>query len=133
MNTLLHKTYRDLRASLAQSLALVLIVALGIASFIALVGAYRDLSTSYNRTYDLLKFADVTFSVQPAPESATSTVAQVPGVEAVTGRWVADTGFQLSNGEQIRARLIGLPSGQHPSVNDVLVATSRLAMLARPS
>ena len=125
MNTLLHKTYRDLRASLAQSLALVLIVALGIASFIALVGAYRDLSTSYNRTYHLLKFADVTFSVQPAPASATSAVAKVTGVDAATGRLVADTGFQFSNGEQIRARLIGLPPGQHPAVNDVLVTKGR--------
>ncbi len=121
MNTLLHKTYRDLRAALAQTGALVLIVALGIASFIALVGAYRDLSSSYNRTYDLLKFADATFSLQSAPESAADAVAQVPGVEAATGRLVVDTGFQLSSGAQIRARLIGLPAGQHPSVNDVLV------------
>ncbi|MEO8286611.1 MAG: FtsX-like permease family protein [Chloroflexota bacterium] len=121
MNILLRKTFRDLRSSMAQTGALVFIVALGIASFIALVGAYRDLSTSYNSTYDRLKFADVTFSVQSAPENAAASVAQVPGVQSSTGRLVVDTGFQLSSGEQIRARLIGLPPGQHPSVNDILV------------
>ena len=125
MNTLLRKTYRDLRASIAQTSALVFIVALGIASYIALVGAYRDLSTSYSHTYDLLKFADVTFSVQAAPQSSVADVSGLPGVEAAAGRLVVDTGFQLASGEQIRARLIGLPAGQHPPVNDVLVARGR--------
>jgi predicted lysophospholipase L1 biosynthesis ABC-type transport system permease subunit len=68
MNTLLLKTLRDLRASLAQSIALIVIVMLGVASFAATVAAYRDLDTSYNRTYDELLFADVTFAVQGAPQ-----------------------------------------------------------------
>jgi Fe2+ transport system protein B len=46
MNRLLLKTLRDLRASLAQSIALIVIVMLGVACFAATVAAYRDLDTS---------------------------------------------------------------------------------------
>ena len=70
MNLILLKTLRDLRASLAQSIALVVIVMLGVASFAAAVAGYRDLDTSYKRTYDNLLFADVTFAVQSAPQSS---------------------------------------------------------------
>jgi len=45
MKLILLKTVRDLRASLAQSIALIVIVMLGVASFAATVAAYRGLDT----------------------------------------------------------------------------------------
>lgn len=129
--TLLLKNLRDLRASLAQTIALIVIVALGIASLVALLGAYRDLGTSYNHTYSQLHLADVTFSIQAAPQSVVDQVAAVDGVAAVTGRLVIDGGLELSpgaagsDGQQIRSRLIGLPPDSHPQVNDVLILDGR--------
>jgi len=126
MNLILLKTLRDLRASLAQSIALVVIVMLGVASFAAAVAGYRDLDTSYKRTYDNLLFADVTFAVQSAPQTLVDDLRDAQGVAGVVGRLVVDTGLELPerNGETpdpIRARLIGLPAPQRPPVNDVLV------------
>ena len=123
---ILLKTLRDLRKSLAQSVALVLIVGLGIACFTALVGAYRDLGTSYNHTYDRLHFANVTFAVASAPQGVVDNIAAIDGVSAVSGRLMVDTGFVLpadaarNAGTPIRARLIGIPSDHHPAVDDVL-------------
>jgi putative ABC transport system permease protein len=128
---LLRKMRRDLKASLAQTIALITIVALGIASFIAVIGAYRDLGTSYSRTYDQLHFADVTFAVQSAPQDVVSQIGKINGVAAVTGRLIVDTGLQLpksatvTDNEQIRARLIGITAGEHPQVNDVLITAGR--------
>lgn len=126
MNMLLLKILRDLRSSLAQSVALIVIVMLGVASFAASVAAFRDLATSYQSTYDRLHFADVTFSVQSAPESVADDLRSLDGVEAVTARLVVDTGLELpdADGESqdpIRARLIGLPAETRPSVDDILV------------
>ncbi len=126
MNGLLFKkTLRDLKKSLAQTIALVVIVALGVASLLALIGAYRDLGTSYNRTYRELHFADATFAVQSAPESVLTSIEQLQGVSAVTGRLIVDTGIDVSqNGgksEQVRARLIGIPLDHQPAVDSVLV------------
>jgi putative ABC transport system permease protein len=130
MNMLLKKTLRDLRASLAQSIALIVIVMLGVGSFAATVAAYRDLDTSYNRTYDELRFADVTFAVKGAPESVTDELRGVEGVAEVFGRLVIDTGIELPSrdGETpdpIRARLIGLSAPERAEVNDVLVLEGR--------
>ncbi|MBK5226087.1 MAG: ABC transporter permease [Thermoleophilia bacterium] len=124
---LLRKTLRDLRTSLAQTIALIVIVALGITSLIALISAYRDLSTSYNHTYDQLHFDDADFVINRSPAAVAGQVAAVDGVAAVTGRLVVDAGMQLppgadsGAGNQIRSRLIGIPSDRHPEVNDLLV------------
>jgi putative ABC transport system permease protein len=128
---ILLKTLRDLWRSRAQSLALILIIALGIACFTALVGAYRDLGTSYNHTYNQLHFADVTFAVESAPQGVVNDIAAINGVGAASGRLIIDSGFVRSTdasrnaGPPIRARLIGIPSDHHPAVDDVLVTQGR--------
>jgi putative ABC transport system permease protein len=131
VNILLLKNLRDLRASLAQTIALTVIVALGITSFVALISAYRDLGTSYSHTYWQLNFADVTFSVDSAPPNVVERIARLNGVAGVTGRLIVDTGLDLPpsvasvKNEKIRARLIGIPRDQHPKVNDVLITSGR--------
>ena len=128
MNTLLlRKSLRDLRRALAQSLSLIVISLLGVASFIALIGAYRDLGSSYNRAYDQLHFADMTVSVAAAPATVIDQLDRIDGVQAATGRLIIDGGLSLpaKNANEpptlVRARLIGIPNDRHPAVNDVLV------------
>ncbi len=126
MNKILFKkTLRDMKSAWAQSLALAVIVALGIAGLISMDGAYRDLSTSYNYAYDTLHFADVAFSVQAAPSDVVEKVAHLNGVEAVTGRLVVDTGYELPSGEPIRARFIGLPPDSQPKVGSLYIREGR--------
>lgn len=116
------KLFRDLRTSLAQVIALIVIVAIGVANLIALSGAYLDLGTSYNHTYDQLKFADVTFRVQGMPEDEVAKVQELSGVEAVTGRLVIDSGYELPDGIPVRSRVIGIPRAGQPAVNQLYIA-----------
>ncbi len=125
MNTLMRKTWRDLRRSWTLALALVVIIALGIATYVASLGAYRDLGTSYEETYARLHFADIFVRFGVAPASIVDDVAAIPGVRAVEGRLIVDTGYRLANGELIRSRLIGLPTERHPRVNDILLLDGR--------
>jgi putative ABC transport system permease protein len=130
MNMLLLKTLRDLRASMSQSIALIVIVMLGVASFAATVAAYRDLDTSYNRTYDELLFADVTFALKSAPQANVDNLRRIEGIEDVFGRLVIDTGLELpernaETPDPIRARLIGISAPERPGVNNVLVLEGR--------
>jgi putative ABC transport system permease protein len=128
---LLLKNLRDLRAALAQTIALIVIIALGIASFVSSIAAYRDLGTSYNHTYRQLDFADVTFSVDAAPPGVLDRLTRIKGVAAVTGRLVVDVALDppaqaaAVKGEKIRARLIGLPRDQQPQVNNVMITQGR--------
>jgi putative ABC transport system permease protein len=126
---LIRKILRDLRSTWLQTLALAFIVFLGVTSYIALLGAYRDLGTSYNHTYQLLSFADITFATYPTDAGIAKTVSEVHGVSSVVSRLIMDVGMvrpgTKGKDEQIRARLIGLPQNSHPTVDDVLVLSGR--------
>jgi len=121
MRTLLRKTIRDLRSAWAQSTALTVTIALAVTTLISLAGAYRDLDESYNHTYDQLKFAHVTFSLSSAPEQLVDTVANIAGVAAVSGRLIVETGLPSPSEQVIRCRLIGVPAGNQPEVNALLI------------
>ncbi len=125
LKMLLRKMFRDIGKSVAQSIALTVIVAIGVASFISLVGAYRDLGTSYAHTYDVLSFADVDVRVLSAPPGALARVEAIPGIKAVTGRLIMDTGMiapgAASDTRPLRARLIGVAANSHPAVDDVSI------------
>ena len=110
-----------MRRAWPQTVALTVILAIGVASLISMSGAYRDLSRSYNHTYEQLHYADVTFTVAQAPEAAAESVAEVPGVAAATGRLIVDSGFVLPTGEIIRCRLIGVVGGSQPQVNSLYI------------
>ncbi|MFZ0547248.1 MAG: FtsX-like permease family protein [Candidatus Promineifilaceae bacterium] len=126
MNKILFlKNLRDFRKSWAQGLALIIIVALGVSNYIALIGAFRDLGTSYAHTYDQLDFADVTFDLSSAPQSVLTDIADLDSVAAVSGRLVVNSGFELADGEQIRSRLIGMPTEDQPHVNKLHIADGR--------
>ena len=116
---LARKTLRELRRTPAQTAALVLVLALGVTTFIAAVGAYRDLQASETRTFEQLRFADVWFKLDPAPEGLVRELERRAGVEAAAGRLVVDTGLPLGE-DRVRARLIGVAAGQ-TIVNDVLL------------
>ena len=126
MNTLFRKMLRDLRAMWPQTLALVVIMTLGVSGFIGLISAYRDLGTSYRNTYDQLRFADVTFQVDSAPAGISADITQLDGVAAVTGRLRVDAGLDLPDGDQVRARLLGLPGDGQPAVNQLWISEGRM-------
>jgi putative ABC transport system permease protein len=125
LGMLLRKMFRDIGKSVAQSIALTAVVAIGVASFISLVGAYRDLGTSYTHTYEVLSFADVDVRLLSAPQEAIDRVEAVAGVKAATGRLIIDTGMMApgaaSGARPIRARLIGVAANSHPAVDDVSI------------
>jgi putative ABC transport system permease protein len=119
------KLIRDIGVQWAQFLSLLILVALGVACFVGLNAAYKNLSVSYEHTYDVLKLADAQFEVQSAPANVVDQIAAIPSVQAVEGRTVVDTGMFLPNGDQIRARLIGAPTSHRPVVNDLHIQSGR--------
>lgn len=115
------KTWRDILARKGQFAALIVLVALGIASYVGFVDAYRNLTVSADTAYDDLKMADFTVSVASAPPGAVHKVLSVPGVHAAEGRLVIDTGMEITDENQGTVRVVGVPAGKRPVVNDLLV------------
>ena len=121
MKKLLLKNWRDMKERKGQFGALILLVALGITSYVAFVSSYRNLTVSAEEANRQLHLADLDVKVLGAPRSVAAQVAQIPGVAAVEGRLIVDTGLNLNEENQATARIIGVPDGRHPAVNDLLV------------
>jgi putative ABC transport system permease protein len=120
MRTLTRKTWRDIKVRKGQFLALVVLVALGITSYVAFVSSYRNLEASAGAAVDKLLLADFTTHVVSAPDGVVERVRKLPGVAAAEGRLVVDAGLELGD-TWATVRLIGIPSDRHPQVNDLLV------------
>lgn len=117
---LARKTIRELRASRAQTLALIAVIALGVTVFVAAISAYRDLATSEAATYHRLNLASAWYRTEPADQSLAEEITARPGVEAAEGRLVVDVGVQIGT-DRVRGRLIGTQVTEPATVNDVAV------------
>jgi putative ABC transport system permease protein len=114
------KLFRDLKTSKVQFGAVILIVLLGVALFVGAYGAYLNLDTSYNTSYDLLDMADYWISVDYIDERAAREMNEIPGVTA-QGRIVGEVFIDMGSesGEQVVGRIISLPPHERPALNDI--------------
>lgn len=122
MRLLLLKTWRDIGVRKGQFIALIVLVALGITSYVSFISSYQDLKVSTSESYARLKFEDFATQVLGAPKSVLVKVRQVPGVAAVEGRLVVDTQLDRTPQLKANARIVGVPAGRSASVDEVLVA-----------
>ncbi|MGB7962116.1 MAG: FtsX-like permease family protein [Propionicimonas sp.] len=123
MRMLLLKTWRDLLSRKGQFAGLIMVVALGISTFVAFQAGYLDLTKSVERANRELKFADFSTSLTGIPSPKIAAVRAVPGVLAAEGRIVQDVALELDeeSNETATARIVGLPNAGRPAVNDLLL------------
>ncbi|NTU72476.1 MAG: hypothetical protein HGB10_11750, partial [Coriobacteriia bacterium] len=118
------KAWRDMLARKGQFIALVVLIALGITSYVTFQNGYYNLRASLDYAYSTLRFADLTVSADRIPDTAARAVERIPGVSAALVRSVADIGLELEDGEQATARVIG-SAGQSAKVNAVHIEQGR--------
>lgn len=114
---LLAKTRRDLRRRLPQFIAIAITVMVGVLLFIASYDAFRNLDTSYKRSYERLDFADLTASGGDAQRTA-DAARKAPGVSAVANRTQQDLPVRLGK-DKLLGRVVGMPATGQPPVNAV--------------
>ncbi len=114
------KIWRDMKARKGQFAGLILLVTLGVAIYMAFVGAAMDLRSSADLANETFRLADFETKVVDAPTSVVDELEQVDGVAAVQGRLIVDTGLTVGD-EEVAMRVIGIPADAHPAVDDVSV------------
>jgi putative ABC transport system permease protein len=82
------KLFRDLASLRGQVITIALVVACGIASYIAMRTAYDSLITSRDEYYEKYRFADVFANLKRAPRSLAERIENIPGVVEVQTRVV---------------------------------------------
>lgn len=127
MKPLTRKLIRDLWASRWQYLAVSLMVILGVAFFGAAYMSYQNLDSSYQYSYNRLRFEDFRITVHAAPLHVVERIARIPGVEAVEGRLIEDVAVELPGltTKKLLGRLVSVPGDRRPAVNDLLVVEGR--------
>lgn len=127
MVMLRRKLLRDLRQMRGQGIAIALIVASAVATYVTMRGAYESLLVSQRAYYDRYRFADVFASLERAPESLALRLREIDGVAAIQTRVSASVILDVPGlPEPASALLLSLPDNGEPRLNAVHVRSGRL-------
>src|SRR5579883_411157 len=132
MPTIDRKLLRDLLRQWGQVLAIALIVACGIASFVAMQSTYESLKLSQSTYYDAYRFAQVFAQLKRAPDFLRSQVQAIPGVAQVQTRVVVDVTLDVpERSEPVTGRLVSIPESRTPMLNDLYIRQGRYIEVGR--
>ena len=109
-----------------QIVAVTLVLACGIATYVTMRSAFQSLVTAQSEYYSSYRFADVFTHVKRAPESLSTALAAIPGVAAVQTRVVMDVTLDVPGlDEPATGRLISIPERRTPMLNGVFLREGR--------
>lgn len=123
---LVRKARRDLWHWRGQMLAIMLVIAVGVATYVSLRGMADYLGASQQAYYAQSRFADAFASMTRAPRDVETIIRRIPGVASVEGRIVRDVTVRVPNlAEPATAHIVTVPDNREPAINDVLVLSGR--------
>ena len=127
MNALDLKLLRDLWRMRGQAFAIVLVIVSGVATFVMLISNMDSLYLTREKYYQENEFADVFASLKRAPESIKQRIKEIPGVEQVETRVVADVKLDIEGfSEPVIAKLISIPDTGKTLLNRLYIRKGRL-------
>ncbi|MDF1789155.1 MAG: hypothetical protein P1U82_25060 [Verrucomicrobiales bacterium] len=126
MKAINRKLWRDLNAARGQALAISLVIACGLATFVMSLGTWEALENSRNAYYERYRFADVFTSLKRGPTTLIHRLESVPGVARVQTGIVASVNLSVPGfNEPIIGRLVGIPERRSPRMNDLHLRAGR--------
>ena len=126
MAVLNKKLVRDMWHARGQALAVAVVVACGVAVYIAIGSAYQNLLLTRDSYYEEYRFADFEIMVDRAPKSAVYKLESIPGVRKSRARIVQDVNVDVPDVAESRTgRLISMPETDLPVLNDIHMMEGR--------
>lgn len=133
LSALNRKLLRDLWQMKGQVFAVAMVVASGVAMYVMYLSNFASLRQTQQTYYERQRFADVFVSLKRAPLRVAADVAQLPGVSAIEARVIANVTLDLPGmTEPASGRLVSIPGGRRPQVNDLFVRRGRWIDPTRP-
>jgi putative ABC transport system permease protein len=127
MRVLDRKLLRDMSRLWAQSLAVALVMAAGVATMLIGLGTYNSLSETRSAYYNRAQFADVFASAVRAPKSISAEIRRVNGVAQVETRIVKAALLDIEGFELPATGLfISMPASGENSLNKLHLRSGRL-------
>ncbi len=117
---------RDLWKMRGQVLAISLVVACAVASYVSMHSTYRSLLLSRDDYYSRYRFADIFARFKRAPERLADQIRRIPGVAAVQTRIVVDVTLDVPGlREPATGRLVSIPDRRGAMLNDLCLRQGR--------
>ena len=127
MKALDRKLLRDLWQLKGQGLAIALVMACGVATFVMSLSTMRSLERTLTGYYERYRFADVFSHMKRAPEALAARIAEIPGVAQVQTRVVVDVSLDVPGlAEPAVGRLISVPDYQPPALDRLYLREGRM-------
>ena len=127
MRMLDRKLVRDLQYMWAQALAIALVIASGVATFVLASGAYHSLEETRAAYYLRYRFADIFADVRRAPKTIADRIATIPGVAAAEPRITHLALLDVPGlAEPATGRAVSVPDLTEPRLNLLHLREGRL-------
>ncbi len=127
MRSLDRKLIRDLGQLKGQVLTICLVVASGVAVFIAMQTAYRSILLTKDAYYASHRFADIFAYARRVPDSIEPQIRDIPGVAQVQTRLLSRVRIPLTGSDHAATgQIVSLPDHGRPALNDVFIRVGRL-------
>ena len=127
MNKLDRKLIRDLAKMKGQAVAIILVIAAGIATFVMSMCAYSSLQNGQASFYRDFRFADVFSNARRCPNPMIRRIEEIPGVATVETRLVYEVLLNVPEmAEPATARLISIPESGAQRLNQVYISRGRM-------
>ena len=121
------KLVRDLSQMKGQVIAIVLVIAAGIAVFTMSMCSYSSLKNGQESFYRDFRFADVFSNAKRCPNSIIPRIKELSGVSAVEARLVYEVLLDVRGMvEPATARLISVPERGQPALNQIYISRGRM-------
>jgi putative ABC transport system permease protein len=132
MNSLNRKLSRELWSMKGQALAISLVIASGIATFVMSLSTLDSLRLTQATYYRDYRFAEVFIALKRAPESLNERVAEIPGVEKVATRVNAAVTIDIDGfPDPVTGQLISVPDEGEPLLNGLYLRQGRFIEAGR--
>lgn len=126
MRAIDRKAFRDLWTIKGQAVAIALVIASGVGTFVMSLNTLESLQNSQQMYYDRYRFAHVWSQVKRAPLALARRIELIPGVAQVQTRVVVDVTLDVRGmPEPAIGRLISIPNQRTPMVNDLHLRKGR--------
>jgi putative ABC transport system permease protein len=127
VTALKRKLLRDLWRLRGQAVSIALIIACGIASYVALYSTFLSLESGRDRYYEANRFADVFVHLKRAPNVVAARIGEIPGVAIVHAREVERITLPMEGmTEPASGRIITLPETGVPPLNALHLRKGRM-------
>ena len=121
------KLLRDTWNIKGQMAAIILVMAAGIAVYIITFGVVDSLKLTRDTYYDHYQFADVFASLKRAPLAVKDRISEIPGVSVAETRVIFGVTLQMESLEEpATGKIISLPDGQEPLLNNLYLRSGRM-------